>query len=62
MPSVTSFRFLSKKGTGSSDEANLFFCLMCFLQAAKKTADKSKTILNNIERWQKVCGLDLVTW
>lgn len=25
------------------------------LQAAKKTADKSKTILNNIERWQKVC-------
>ena len=29
---------------------------MC-LQAAKKTADKSKTILNNIERWQKVCDL-----
>lgn len=27
------------------------------LQAAKKTADKSKTILNNIERWQKVCDL-----
>jgi len=26
-------------------------------EAAKKTADKSKTILNNIERWQKVCDL-----
>jgi hypothetical protein len=34
----------------------------CFLQAAKKTADKSKTILNNIERWQKVCDLNLVIW
>jgi acyl-CoA thioesterase len=30
--------------------------LCASLQAAKKTADKSKTILNNIERWQKVCG------
>ena len=30
-----------------------FSGFMC-LQAAKKTADKSKTILNNIERWQKV--------
>jgi hypothetical protein len=27
-------------------------------QAAKKTADKSKSILNNIERWQKVCDLE----
>nr|ACN35133.1 unknown [Zea mays] len=27
-------------------------------EAAKKTADKSKSILNNIERWQKVCDLE----
>jgi hypothetical protein len=35
--------------------------LCASLQAAKKTADKSKTILNNIERWQKVCGSTSVT-
>ena len=28
-----------------------------FPQAAKKTADKSKSLLTNIERWQKVCYL-----
>lgn len=27
------------------------------LQVAKKTAQKSKTILTDIERWQKVIGL-----
>lgn len=32
-----------------------FFELVHIIQVAKKTAQKSKTLLTDFERWQKVC-------